>query len=192
MKLTVDDYTYILDCAQGNIKEALWLLELYRFGYYKKNIYYHTIDLIVRIIVSHNIDQINNNDKIGKSNKLYIRDLLYNIMITNISGTRILKDILNKLCDNPDIPDTCKYEIIHNVAYYEHNLVRGRRNIIHLEAPIIKIMNLLNEYEKQNPEYVEVFKRYAIDCEEEPKPPGIIVKGRKIKPLVKKTVKAGV
>lgn len=177
IKLNLEDYTFILDCAQGNIKEALWLLELYKFGYNKKNIYYHTIDLIVRIIISYNIEQINNNNKCEKNNKLYIRDLLYNIMITNISGTRILKDILNKLCDNPDIPDECKYEIIYIISYYEHNLIRGRRSIIHLEAPILKIMDMLYNYTKSHPEYKGIFKKYYIDCEEEVKP--TLLKGRK-------------
>lgn len=178
MKLSLEDYTYILDCAQGNIKEALWLLQLYKFGYNKKNIYYHTIELIVRIIISHNIEQINQSNKEEKNNRLFIRDLIYNIMITNISGSRILKDILNKLCDNTDIPDECKYEILHNIAYYEHNLIRGRRNIIHLEAPIIKIMRILNNYEKEHPEYKQVFGKYKIDHDEESKAV-IVVKGRK-------------
>jgi hypothetical protein len=77
-----------------------------------------------------------------------VRDLLYNIMITNISGSKILKDILDKLCDNNDIPDECKYGIVATMAYYEHNLIRGRRNIVHLEAPIIKIMKILHDYRK--------------------------------------------
>lgn len=181
MKLNVEDFTYILNCARGNIKEALWLLELYKFGYNKQNIYYNRIDLVIRIIISHNIEQINENNKLKKGNKLYIRDLLYNIMITNISGTRILRDILNKLCDNPDIPDECKYEIINNIAYYEHNLIRGRRNIIHLESPIIKIMKLLYDYTKKHPEYEQIFKKYSIEREEDI----IVVKGRKYRKLKK-------
>ena len=55
--------------------------------------------------------------------KLFIRDLLYNIMITNIGGTRIIRDLLNKLCSHIDIPDECKYGIIETAAYYEHNLM---------------------------------------------------------------------
>lgn len=185
IKLGLEDYSYILDCAQGNIKEALWLLELYKFGYNKENIYYHTIDLIVRIIISHNIEQINNNNKAEKNNKLYIRDLLYNIMITNISGTRILKDILNKLCDNLDIPDECKYEIIYIIAVFEHKLIKGRHNIFHLEAPIVRIMDLLYNYTKIHPEYKKIFGKYYIDHEEDSKST-ILVRGRKTNTKTKK------
>ncbi|AYV84841.1 MAG: replication factor C small subunit [Hyperionvirus sp.] len=165
--LGVDDYTYILDCAQGNIKEALWLLQLYKFGYGRKNIYYFTIDIIVRIIISHRMDQISTNVKV--ENKLYVRDLLYNIMITNISGTRILRDVLNKLCDNVDVPDECKYQILEICAYYEHNLVRGRRNIIHLEAPIVKIMKILKDYVVVHPEYGVIFENYKMVLDAQPK-----------------------
>ena len=187
MKLTVEDYTYILECAQGNIKEALWLLELYKFGYVKKNIYYHTIDLIVKIIISHNIEQINNPDKLIKENKLYVRDLLYNIMITNISGSRIIKDILNKLCDNVDVPDVCKYQIVKIIAYYEHNLIRGRRSIVHIEAPIIEIMRVLHNYTKDNPSYGPIFAKYLTETELEEEKVPIIVKPKSVmKPLVKK------
>lgn len=185
MKVSIEDFTYILDNAQGNIKEALWLLELFKFGYNRKNIYYYTIETIVRIIISHNFEQITNNTKetkevketkeirndvdiISKSeNKLYIRDLLYNIMITNISGTRILKDILNKLCDNPSIPDECKYDIINVAAYYDHNLIRGRRSIIHLEALIISIMKIIKDFVTKYPKYKEIFSKYKIEYEEE-------------------------
>ena len=185
MKLSVCDFSYIINSARGNIKEALWLLQLYKFGYGKKNVYYQTIDLIVAMIIAHDIEYINNpvktnksvenakickTDKLSKSNqdkpekkeKMYIRDLIYNIMITNINGARILKDITNKLLDNNDIPDECKYEIIHIISYYEHNLIRGRRFIIHLEAMIVRIMGVLFRYKKNNPEYINIFNKYVL------------------------------
>ena len=88
------------------------------------------------------------------------------------------------MCDNKDIPDECKYEIISTIAYYEHNLIRGRRNIIHLEAPIILIMNILYDYVKLHPEYEKIFKGYGIirEEEEEKAKTTILVKGRKTKP----------
>lgn len=174
--IDIEDYTCILDSAEGNIKDALWLLELYRFKYNKTNIYHHTIDLLVKIIISHNLEQINSNeDKIIKNNKYFVRDLLYNIMITNISGTRIFRDILNKLCNNRDIPDECKYEIIHYIAHFEHNLVKGRRNIMHLEPAVINIMNILYNYVKINPEYEHIFKKYTTTHDDQI----IVAKGRK-------------
>jgi len=159
IKLTLEDYTYVLDNANGNIKEALWLIELIKLGYPRKNIYYHTLELIVNIIISHNISQLNTQTK-GDDSQLYIRDLLYNIMITNISGVKILRDITNKICDNDDIPDECKYEIIYYMSYYEHNMVNCRRTFVHIEAPIIKIMEILYNYEKKHPEYKKIFAKY--------------------------------
>lgn len=184
INLTLEDYVYILDCAQGNIKEALWILQLYKYGYAKKNVYYHTIDLIHRIVVSHNIDHltINNNDE-RQTKKIHVRDLLYNIMITNISGTRIMRDLLNKLCENVDVPDECKHGIIEAVSYFEHNIIRGRRHIIHLEALIIKIMEILYEYEKKHPEYKAVFSKYNIDqtveCDKT-----VVVRGRRFRRIL--------
>ena len=166
--LTLEESAYIFENANGNIKEALWLLELIRIGYDKANIYYYTIELITRMIISHNIKQINIvqlKDKLDK--RLYIRELLYSIMITNISGSKILRDLTNKLCDNVDIPDECKYDIINVMAYYEHNIIRCRRNIMHIEAPILKIMRTLYEYEQKHPEYEEIFAKYYIEEDSE-------------------------
>ena len=170
IKISLEDYTYILDNVYGNIKEALWLLELFKLGFDKKNIYYHTIDLITRIIISHNIKQINIQIKSEDDKRLYIRDLIYNIMITNISGSKILRDIGNKLCENIDIPDECKYKIIYYIAYYEHNMVKCRRSIMHIEAPIIKIMNTLYEYEKKHPEYKQIFMKYLTEITDTDEP----------------------
>ena len=71
-------------------------------------------------------------------------------MITNIPGSKVLIDIMNKLCDCADVPDDCKYQIIETVAKYEHNIITGRRMIVHIEAAIINIMMILCEYENTN------------------------------------------
>lgn len=172
IKLKLEESLYIFDNANGSIKEALWLLELIRLGYNKSNIYYHTIELITHMIISHNIKQINVvqlKDALDK--RLYIRELLYSIMITNISGSKIIRDITDKLCDNDDIPDECKYDIINYMAYFEHNIIRCRRMIMHIEAPIIKIMKRLYDYEQQHPEYEDIFAKYYIEKEiDETKP----------------------
>ena len=184
MKLNIDDFTYILECSRRNIKEALWLLELYKYGYSKKNIYHCVIDIVTKIIITHNLDQICNGQKTEKTNKLYLRDLIYNMMITNFSGTCIMKDILNKLCENKDIPEVCKYGIINTVSYYEHNNTKGRRSIVHIEAAIIKIMRILYLYTKEHPEYKQIFKNYNVVMEEPTKIkniPKIKVKAKKIK-----------
>jgi replication factor C subunit 3/5 len=162
INLKINDYNRILEYSKGNIKEALWLLELYKYNYEKKNIYFDTINLIKNIIISCNYDQINNlnSNKFFHKIKLFIRDLFYNIIITNISGTKIMRDLLNKLCETSEIPEECKYKIIEYFAYYEYNLVIGRRNIIHLEAAVIKTMELLFNYKLKHSKYNKIFNSF--------------------------------
>lgn len=152
LRLSLKEYTYILDKAKGNIKEALWLLELYRLNCNKINAYDDTIAQIGNMIIKHDLSSINvyvkGGGKNDKDDVVFIRDLIYNIMITNISGSKIIKDLTDNLCDNPNIPDDCKYEIIRIMALYEYNIPRSRRFIVHVEAAIIEIMQMLYLYEQ--------------------------------------------
>ena len=63
-------------------------------------------------------------------------------MITNIDGTQIICDILTEILKRK-ISESLKCSIINLAAKYDHNIVRGRREIIHLEAFIVSIMNEL-------------------------------------------------
>lgn len=167
--LTLKDYNNILDTAQGNIKEALWILTLYKLNIPKKHVYTKTVSLLTRIIISHNINQIDTFSKnkhlknLDGNTRIFVRDLLYNMMITNINGTRIFNDLLNQLCDNPDLPDECKYHIIDIISQFEHNLICGRRNIIHMEAAIIEIMKYLKNYVEKHPDYKPIFNSYTTE-----------------------------
>lgn len=184
IKITLDQMNKIVCESMGNIKEALWQLELLKFGYYDRNIYYHTIDVLTKIIISHRLDQINIILKDKNDNKLFVRDLLYNIMITNIPGSKILKDIINKLCDNDDIPEECLYKAINVVAKFEHNIIRSRRMIMHIEAPIIEIMKIFYEYEKKHPEYTQIFAKYYMEIDTYDN----YIEVKKVKKVVKKPV----
>jgi DNA polymerase III delta prime subunit len=73
-----------------------------------------------------------------------IRDYVYNMMITNISSNTIIKDILNTtLLNNNSISNTKKMSIINCASEYEYRLSKSRRDIIHIEAFIDKIMKIL-------------------------------------------------
>lgn len=80
-----------------------------------------------------------------------IRNLIYNIMITNINASNIIRDITLKLINNKKIPDICYYSIIKHACIYEHGIVRSRREIIHLDGFIIKIMSILYNDENYSP-----------------------------------------
>ena len=77
------------------------------------------------------------------------KSTLNNIMITNITGSQIIKDIINKLLENKNINEECKLNIIEVAAKFEHNLIRGRREIIHLEAFIAGIIYILNKFNNE-------------------------------------------
>ena len=129
-------YDKILEKANGSIKEALWLLQLHKFGEDIKDdnltTYEEILNTMIKLIVT------------GKHDKLLqIREILYNIMITNISGTKIMVDTVDRLLLHPSVPDECKYNIVEIAAKYEHHLVIGRRKIMHLEAFIIGVINEL-------------------------------------------------
>ena len=67
------------------------------------------------------------------------------MMITNISSNVIIKDILNivltKLDVYPDSKDKST-KIIDFASNFEYRLSKGRRDIIHIEAFILNIMNV--------------------------------------------------
>jgi hypothetical protein len=68
------------------------------------------------------------------------------MMITNISSNVIVKDILNIiLLNNTNISIEKKTEIINCALLYEYRLSKSRRDIIHIEAYINKIMMIIKE-----------------------------------------------
>jgi replication factor C subunit 3/5 len=134
MKLTLQDFTELLDKSRGNIKKALWYLELYKFKMMDVNTYDETIIEICKLLCTCQIKSV-----------LTIRELMYKIMITNVDGTQIIKDIIINICKDTNIPNDAKYNIINFASKYEHNLIRGRREIIHLEGFILSTMKTLSE-----------------------------------------------
>ena len=74
-----------------------------------------------------------------------IRNILFNLMITNYNGITILKDLTNKLCEIKKINTDAKYKIIASAALVDYRLLKGRREIIHLDHFIISIMKIFYE-----------------------------------------------
>ncbi len=121
--LKLKDYHKILELAEGNIKKALWLLELTKLNESFTTTYDEIIEAVVKLMLSASMKEIIN-----------IRDLLYKIMITNITGSQIIKDVVKKIMCEKSVTLKSKIDIVELAAKYEHNLIRGRREIIHLEA----------------------------------------------------------
>lgn len=130
--LNLRDYVEIIDKANGNVKKALWLLQLKKYNIPYETSYDKTIDKIVELLLTCNVNACND-----------IRVNLYNIMITNITGTHIMKDIVRALYLSNQITEEKKLCIAEVAAKFEHNLIRGRREIIHLEAFVTGLMYVI-------------------------------------------------
>ncbi len=134
LNLSLADYTNIINLSNGSIRKLLWKLNLIKAGQ-KNNIYDtpydETIDQITDLIIKSDLSEIN-----------IIRNLIYNLIITNIDPASIMRNIFISLCKK-NIPETIKYKIINSASFYDHNLIRRRREIIHLEGFVINTMNLI-------------------------------------------------
>ena len=180
MDLSLKDYTKIISLSNGNIKRALWLLQLKKIGVSYSTSYNKTIKEIIDLLLTCNVDAL-----------LDIRLLLYNIMITNITGSQIIKDIVRKLFNNNSINDNCKLNMAEVAAKFEHNLIRGRREIIHLEGFIAGLIYVLNKYNKvqvikQKEEIKPVNKITIIPVKEEEY---VIIPPTKKKTAIKQLIK---
>lgn len=118
--------------ANGNIKHALWDLQFLKYGYEYVTEYSKTINNIIELIIDGKLDNI----------KL-IKELLFHLMITNFSGSIILRDILNCIClsNNKKFNDNNKQKIISKGAEIEYRLIKKRREIIHFTSFILFAIN---------------------------------------------------
>lgn len=138
MNLNFNKLCDIAEKSNGSIKKALWILQLVKSNYDYYTEYNKSLINLVNIILKYDLSTVNE-----------IRNILYNMMITNFEGTRIISDILMEILKR-DVPESVKCNIINIAAKYDHNLIRGRREIIHLEAFIISIMNILFYHNTEN------------------------------------------
>ncbi len=141
--MNLKDYHKIIKLAHGNVKTSLWLLQLKQIGTSYRTSYGDTIKKITNNLLTCNINLI-----------MEIRNLLSGAMITNIQGTQIMKDIIEELLCNKHITDDCKLNIVEIAAKFEHNLIRGRREIKHFDALANELMYVINKYNDDDNDYV--------------------------------------
>jgi replication factor C subunit 3/5 len=121
--LKLDEYSTIVSKANGNIKQALWELQFVKFGYTVNTEYKKTLDKIVEYLLEARLDNIKN-----------IRECFFHLMITNFTGTTILRDLVDKIYISPYLTKETKQKIVSKGAEIEYKLMKGRREIIHLDA----------------------------------------------------------
>lgn len=137
INLKYDDFDKILDKSQRNIKKALWGIDLIKYNNSLKTSYDSSLKIIHKLIL-----------KTKRNSIPDIRKYIYDILETNIHEITIIKDIINNLLLEPSISDIVKYDIIKMGSKCEHNLVRGRREIMHIEKFIIHVMHILYNIKK--------------------------------------------
>ena len=126
IKFKIGDIKDIVIKSEHNVKKMLLMLDLYSIGANINDIYDNNIDIIIKYIRTKKILFVNN-----------IKDKIYDLIITNISPSKIMYDIMKKLLsDDMDINDKIiKCSIKHNKL-----LSNSRRDIIVLNSYVINLM----------------------------------------------------
>lgn len=147
INLDVDDYRYILDNCDSKINNAIWLLEMKKFGVPNTHSWKIVIEKMVDLI-------INCNSLSPKYIQEFIKDTreyFYILFITNIDVKKILMYLMINLVDKVDDLNL-KFKIIDIVSSYELRISQGTRYIVHFEAMMINILTIFHsskEFNKQ-------------------------------------------
>lgn len=139
IKLTNSDMKNILSNCGNNLKKAIWILDTMRLNSNPIITLDEVFDLVVDLILDVTKDNIKS---IVNTFDSEIRTHIYNILITNIRGSEIIINLMDKLIrkiDNDDI----NAKIIQYASEAEYNLIHGRRDIIHIEYFIAGVMKEL-------------------------------------------------
>jgi replication factor C subunit 3/5 len=144
--LTQNDYHDIIINSNGNIKVAIWLLELKKYNIDYKYQWKNVIEDITNIIMDNKKKDINTKTITN------IRNMIYSIFVTNVNIVELLRELMlhiliaidkYKTDNNLQIIENIKFKIINQTSIYETRLSNGKRFIIHLEAYIISVITLL-------------------------------------------------
>jgi DNA polymerase III delta prime subunit len=74
-----------------------------------------------------------------------IRDIYFNMSITNFTSTEIIRNIINKILQIDSIEDKKKMEIVQICSDVEYQMIIGRREIIQFDLLILMIMNIISK-----------------------------------------------
>jgi replication factor C subunit 3/5 len=133
IKLSIARLNDLAKNANNDIKQGIWLLEYYQHNIYiKDELNWHKYgDLIVKEIFS------------GKINLSYLRELNYQIYMSNIDINELIYYLLEKIIKS-DITLKIKYNIINTFSKFDIRVNQGKRQTLHLEALILEIFDVLS------------------------------------------------
>jgi len=136
--LKIEEYDEIIVNSNSNIKLALINLEKKYYGIVLKESWKEFLSEII-VIMKKTLKSTIQQNHVSR-----IRHILYKIFITNINGTIIMKELLIQILTEFSSYNK-QYEIVNLCTKFENSLANGKRSIIHLEAFIYSIFDLLNE-----------------------------------------------
>lgn len=131
MTLTLQDFKDIRDKCGRNVKMCLWELENRKHGIKSKLDLTKRIDMLTNYLIGKKLESLIN-----------IRSILYGILITNFTGTEIIRLITDAILQKITV-DHQKYMIIRSASIAEYRLIMGRHESHHLEKFIIDIYCIL-------------------------------------------------
>jgi replication factor C subunit 3/5 len=140
IKINSKDLHSIIKNSNNKINRAIWLLEMYTYNINYKDNWEDIIDNIINFI----IDVNNYTNKNLLSLIKNIRDQFYILFITNISTSKIIKYMMNKLLKLTNDIDL-RYNIINLTSIFENRIHQGTRHIIHIEAYVLQLINLFSQ-----------------------------------------------
>ncbi len=121
----IEDHIDILKTTLNIIISSLYTLDSNTNKKYK-------IDKLTEYILTKNINTIYN-----------IRNIIFDLTMTNIQPSNIIMLITCNLLDKESISYDKKVKISKITSHIDHNMINGRRDIIHFDNYIISIMNIL-------------------------------------------------
>jgi replication factor C subunit 3/5 len=134
IKMNLEEYYKIIKSTNGNIKMALWNLQFKKYGYEFNTEYVNSLHKIVDLLY-----------KCNPGNMKNIRNIFFDLMITNYTGITILKDLINVIFDDKRILDITKQKIIQKSSDTEYRLLKSRREIIHFDAFVLSCMKYIRD-----------------------------------------------
>jgi len=120
----------IIDTSNGNLKTILWKMDLYKYTGALINTYDQKINILAKNIINYEDISI-------------IRPIIQNFLTTNIKSNKIIIDLLNIILKKSVLNDKKIKQIIESASEYDNRLSLSRRDIIHIEGYVVKIMNIL-------------------------------------------------
>ena len=143
LKLNYEKFKNMVDEANGSVKLAIWLLDLYKLNIDSNN----SSKKILQEIVDLMIDPKNYKTKKIRQVLIEIEKRLYLLFITNVNIQDIVRGLMKLLVDITKNIDL-RFNIIDITSLFEKRIATGTRHVLHLRAYVIKIIYLLSNFYK--------------------------------------------